>query len=80
MQSILFFLIAGAFGALTFHFYKKLENLKKYEFENRSSGGVVGFNSYEDSKKHSRLLWWYSMRLRGSFFGCLVFLLFAFTA
>jgi len=33
---------------------RALRRLKKYEFENRSDGGVVGFNSYDASRKHSR--------------------------
>lgn len=80
MKSALLFLVAIAFGAMSYHFYRKKEELKKYEFENRTSGGVVGFENYEDSKRHARLMWWYSMRLKGSLTGCAVFLLFALTA
>lgn len=33
---------------------RKAHAYKKYEFENRSSGGVVGFSSYEAGQKHER--------------------------
>ncbi|HDZ15506.1 MAG TPA: hypothetical protein ENH60_11500 [Pricia sp.] len=29
------------------------EKLRRYEFENRTSGGVVQFESYEHSKSHA---------------------------
>jgi|GEM_PF-4726949 len=35
--------------------YKKRETLNKYEFENRTPGGVVEFKNYDDAKKHSNL-------------------------
>lgn len=31
---------------------KKIKSYEKYEFENRTSGGVVQHKSYEDSLKH----------------------------
>lgn len=33
---------------------KKLQKLDRYEFENRSSGGVVGFQSYEEKIIHEK--------------------------
>jgi len=33
---------------------RKSHAYKKYEFENRSSGGAVGFSSYEAGQKHER--------------------------
>ena len=35
---------------------KKLGKLNRFEFENRSSGGVVGFKSYEESIIHHKKL------------------------
>lgn len=34
--------------------YKKQKALAKYEFENRTSGGMVEFGSFEESVKHQR--------------------------
>lgn len=39
-------------GYIAFRGYKKLDLLKKYEFENTTQGGVVEFDSYEKSKNH----------------------------
>ena len=51
MIGILFLAIGGVtlwLASRTYH------ELKKYEFENRTSAGVVQFDSYEDSVRHDR--------------------------
>ncbi len=35
--------------------YKILDNRKKYEFENRTSGGVVEFKNWKATKRHALL-------------------------
>lgn len=35
-----------------FRGYKRIDRLRKYEFEHTTDGGVVQFDSYENSKKH----------------------------
>jgi hypothetical protein len=35
---------------------KELRELRKYEFEHRSTGGVVEFKTFEDSEEHTRRL------------------------
>lgn len=32
--------------------YKKSKAIAKYEFENRTNGGVIEFASFEDAEKH----------------------------
>lgn len=49
VQMLLFLGIAMCVGA--FRWKRKLE---KYEFENRTDGGVVQFGSFEKSKAHER--------------------------
>lgn len=46
--------LMGFFGWVMFLGGKGTHALKKYEFENRTSGGVVQFPTYEDSLKHNR--------------------------
>ena len=46
------FIIILLGGYIAYRGYKKLDLLKKYEFENTSQGGVVEFESYEKSKNH----------------------------
>jgi hypothetical protein len=49
-------LLALLFGAIAYSYYKKVVALRKYEFENRTDGGVVKFESFEASRKHDRQL------------------------
>ncbi|MFC5427493.1 hypothetical protein ACFPTO_01520 [Paraburkholderia denitrificans] len=49
--AIIIFVISLVMG---FHNQRKLDRLEKYEFEHRTDGGVVGFSSYKDAKRHSR--------------------------
>lgn len=46
------FIILLLGGYIAYRGYKKLDLLKKYEFENTTQGGVVEFESYEKSKTH----------------------------
>ncbi|MFC3416348.1 hypothetical protein [Algoriphagus hitonicola] len=46
------FIIILLGGYIASRGYKKLDLLKKYEFENTTQGGVVEFDSYEKSKNH----------------------------
>jgi hypothetical protein len=48
------YLFALAFGYLSWWFHKKWDLKNKYEFDNRSDGGVVQFSSYELGKRHAR--------------------------
>lgn len=45
-------LVGGVF--LVIKHLKMNKEIKKYEFENRTSGGVVQFKTYEDSVRHKR--------------------------
>lgn len=52
-----FVIVTGIFMFGLFLIYisgKKIHQCKKYEFENRSNGGVVAFSSYEESEKFRR--------------------------
>lgn len=49
---IVLYLLTGGTTYWWWWAYKKRETLLKYEFENRTSGGVVEFKNYEDAKKH----------------------------
>ena len=46
------YLVCAASGYGWWWSHKKIEAYNKYEFENRSTGGVVGFKTYEEGKKH----------------------------
>lgn len=51
MIGLLFMAIGGVtlwLASRTYH------ELKKYEFENRTGGGTVQFDTYEDSRRHER--------------------------
>ncbi len=54
-------LVLGIF--ISIKAFQNLRKKAKYEFENRRGGGVVGFNSYEESVRHKR---------SKSFNGCLL--------
>lgn len=50
----LFFLFLVVFGAaLAVHGGQLANKLARYEFENRTSGGVVQFAQYEDAQRHT---------------------------
>ena len=47
--------IVFAAGAIPYwKAHKKIEAIKRYEFENRTSGGTVQFKTYDDSRAHER--------------------------
>lgn len=45
-------LVAG--GLLLARFIRTHHQIKRYEFENRTDGGVVQFESYEASRRHEK--------------------------
>jgi hypothetical protein len=47
---------------------KRLRDLRKYEFEHRTAGGVVQFKTFEDSEEHAR---GYAATAVGGGIGCL---------
>lgn len=54
IYSVLFAALLAFGGFLIFISGKKITQCKKYEFENRSDGGVVSFPSFEESEKFRR--------------------------
>jgi hypothetical protein len=54
-DSMLISLLVIVAGVLiTWNGARKKDAARRYEFENRSSGGTVGFSSYDASKKHEK--------------------------
>ena len=49
---------------------KNLRMLEKYEFENRTEGGVVQFNDFEASERHENKKKWYRSLMNIG--GCIV--------
>ena len=39
-------------GAIFLKGYRLTRQLEKYEFEHRTDGGVVGFDTFEESRRH----------------------------
>lgn len=47
------FLVAGI--AISIWGYKVRDKIERYNFENRTDGGVVQYKNYSDTKKHGAL-------------------------
>lgn len=60
--------IAGI--AISYFGYKVRDKIKRYEFENRTSGGNIQFENYSDTKKHG------AMGCLGKFLGLIGVLVF----
>lgn len=54
MGTAILLLILGA--GITFAGYKIIDNRKKYEFKNRTDGGVVRFKNWQATKTHSIII------------------------